>query len=30
MTRRDRYSVLQHQEADDAEILQTMKDLNYY
>ncbi|MFW9887752.1 MAG: iron-containing alcohol dehydrogenase [Candidatus Thorarchaeota archaeon] len=30
MTRRDRYSVLQHQETDDAEILLTIKDLNYY
>jgi glycerol-1-phosphate dehydrogenase [NAD(P)+] len=29
MTRRDRYSVLQHEEADDSEILQTLKDLNY-
>jgi glycerol-1-phosphate dehydrogenase [NAD(P)+] len=30
MTRRNRYSVLQHQETDDAEVLRTMKDLNYY
>ena len=28
MTRRNRYSVLQHQGVDDAGILQTMKELN--
>ncbi|MFX1273165.1 MAG: iron-containing alcohol dehydrogenase [Promethearchaeota archaeon] len=30
MTRRNRYSVLQHQDPSDAEILRTLKDLNYY